>query len=516
MRSYRIIAGSAAERFHNSRSKIRVYAGGFANGKTTALVADALRVAKDYPGCTMLLGRATFPKLNSTLRREFFKWCPRSWIKSFNKGENTCILQNDTTIDFRYIDQRTSGESEQTSNLLSANYDYIAIDQAEDPEITEHDFDQLLGRLRGATPYAGVDHTMPRTGPRQIALSCNPSLGWIYQRVVKPYHDYLHGRHNPDLICAVNDTGEPQLVDGRPIPLVEVFEASTYDNAQNLEPDYIATLEATYRGKMRDRYLLGKWVAFEGTVYDEFDDNLHVVPHSFIEQHVNAFTQEGYEPALLEGYDLGITEPSCYLLGITDPDGITYLVDGFYERNMGVEQQAALIHQARETYAPRMDMSTQYVWGDPQAAKRTSMAMATVGDSVFEMFRKQGIHMQRANNNIMNGILKVKARLYVRQTMLNPFTQGYGCPMVFFSDRLSFLRNEIISYRWRRGRQDQSEDKPVDADNHAMDVLRYMFTEDARRPTKRRHRQVLTNAVRKWHEMDRRDDPRNRSHRYVA
>jgi hypothetical protein len=124
--------------------------------------------------------------------------------------------------------------------------------------------------------------------------------------------------------------------------------------------------------------------------------------------------------------------------------------------------------------------------------------------------------MQRANNNIMNGILKVKARLYVRQTMLNPFTQGYGCPMVFFSDRLSFLRNEIISYRWRRGRQDQSEDKPVDADNHAMDVLRYMFTEDARRPTKRRHRQVLTNAVRKWHEMDRRDDPRNRSHRYVA
>ena len=194
MRSYKIIAGSAAEQFHNSRAKIRMYAGGFGNGKTTALVADALRVAMDYPGSTLLLARASFPKLNSTLRREFFKWCPPAWVRSFNKTDNTCVLHNETTIDFRYIDQRGSTEGEQTSNLLSANYDYIGVDQVDDAEITETDFEQLLGRLRGSAEYAGDDPSMPRTGPRIMALTCNPTLGWPYKRIVKPFHDWKRGQ----------------------------------------------------------------------------------------------------------------------------------------------------------------------------------------------------------------------------------------------------------------------------------------------------------------------------------
>src|SRR5215217_3521011 len=327
MRSYKIIKGSAAEAFHNSRAKIRLYGGGFANGKTTALVAESLRVASDYPGATMLLGRAPFLKLNSTLRREFFKWCPPDWIKSFNKTDNTCVLHNGTTIDFRYLDQRTSGESEQTSNLLSANYDFIAVDQIDDAEITEHDFEQLLGRMRGSTEYVGDDKTMPRTGPRMMILSCNPTLGWPYKRIVKPYHNFMQGKLDYDLICLVDDDGMPLLdANGRQQPLVSVHEASTYDNAQNIESDYIKTLEATYRGKMRDRYLLGKWVAFEGVVYDDFDENIHVVPYEYMMNHLRSVRADGYELVPVEGYDFGITEPSCYMVGVADTEGSVYLL----------------------------------------------------------------------------------------------------------------------------------------------------------------------------------------------
>lgn len=519
MRSYKVIAGSAVEAFHNSRAKIRLYGGGFANGKTTALVAESLRVASDYPGCTMLLGRATFPKLNSTLRREFFKWCPPAWIKSFNKTDNTCVLHNGTTIDFRYLDQRTSGETEQTSNLLSANYDYIAVDQVDDAEITEHDFEQLLGRLRGSTEYAGNDASMPRTGPRMMVLSCNPTLGWPYKRIVKPYHDWLKGIINYDLICEVDDEGMPVLDSaGRQKPYVSVHEASTYENAQNIERDYIKTLEATYRGKMRDRYLLGKWVAFEGVVYEEFDENVHVVPYEYMMDHLRSVRADGYELIPVEGYDFGITEPSCYLIGVTDTEGCVYLLDGFYEREVGIEEQVRLMREKRKLYAtPMLRNEELIIRADPQVAKRTNAAMNTVGDSVMEMFRKQGIWMTRGNNDIMNGILKVKDKLYVREHTLNPFTHAYGCPSLFVADTLQFVRDEFAVYRWKRGvHNDTPTDKPVDVSNHAMDTLRYMLSENAPKPRRTpRTPRPLNEKLRRWHEADSAMS-RNKGHRYAT
>ena len=81
-----------------------------------------------------------------------------------------------------------------TSNLLSATYDWIIVDQMEDPEITEKDFDDLLGRLRGMTPYAGDDPTMPRTGPRWFIVTANPTRNWFYKKLIRPYQ--LYKQHN--------------------------------------------------------------------------------------------------------------------------------------------------------------------------------------------------------------------------------------------------------------------------------------------------------------------------------
>ncbi len=81
MPRYRVLEDSAQQRFVNSWSKVTIYGGGFANGKTAALCIKALNVAKDYPGCNMLLARSTYPKLRDTLMKEFRKWCPANWIK---------------------------------------------------------------------------------------------------------------------------------------------------------------------------------------------------------------------------------------------------------------------------------------------------------------------------------------------------------------------------------------------------------------------------------------------------
>jgi hypothetical protein len=515
--TYKLISGSAAEAFHLSRKKIRLYGGGFANGKTTALVADALRIARDYPGASMMLGRASYPKLNSTLRREFFKWCPSSWIKSFNKQDNTCVLRNDTIIDFRYIEQRGGADGESTSNLLSANYDYVGIDQIEDPEITEHDFEQLLGRLRGNAAYAGDDDTMPLTGPRYMSLTCNPTLGWVYKRLVKPLHDLRAGRFNPDLICEVDNDGRPVLVNGQPIPLVEVFEASTYENAQNLEADYIKTLEATYRGKMRDRYLLGKWVAFDGVVYDEFDEAVHIIAHDTLVRHIADLRQQGYRLTIIEGYDLGITAPSCYLLALVDALGITYVVGGFYERDMGIGAQADAINTLRaELAGPELIVrdTEPEVLADPAIFRRTNAGQVT-GQTTAAMFVDNGIRMRRGNNAILNGIIKVKQHLHIRETVLNPFTHGYGCPSLFVSDKLTWFHDEMSTWRWKRGKDDTAIDMPVDMNNHAMDALKYMLTDTPQPGTLvTTTRRPLPPKLRMWNEMEAATVD-NRSHRYM-
>ena len=134
-RRYKIVEGGMHDRFHQSYSKVQFLGGGFGNGKTAAACVKALKLAKDYPGSNGLVARSTYPKLNDTIRREFLLWCPPHWIKRMpSRDENTMILKNGSTINFRYVAQRGKETEESKSNLLSATYDWIIVDQLEDPE----------------------------------------------------------------------------------------------------------------------------------------------------------------------------------------------------------------------------------------------------------------------------------------------------------------------------------------------------------------------------------------------
>lgn len=279
MAEYRLIPGSIQDQFGQLRTKIQIFGGGYGNGKTAAAVVQkALRLAKEYPGSNGLIARATYPKLNDTIRKEFLKWCPKNWIQSFplsKNADNTCTLTNGTTINFRYIAQQGKASTEDggqtTSNLLSATYDWIIVDQLEDPEITEKDFNDLLGRLRGNARYIGNDPTMPLTGPRWFIGCVNPTRNWVYRKLVAPLKKYLeHGIITDELLClrepAELDNGVPNpdvdkpILDdeGRPQLLISLVEGSTYTNKHNLGADFIATLpmcwprrSSTYRMRQR-------------------------------------------------------------------------------------------------------------------------------------------------------------------------------------------------------------------------------------------------------------------------
>lgn len=499
MPEYRLIPGSIQDQFGELRTKVQIFGGGYGNGKTAAAVVQkALRLAKEYPGSNGLIARATYPKLNDTIRKEFLKWCPKNWIQSFplsKNSDNTCTLTNGSTINFRYIAQQGKASTEDggqtSSNLLSATYDWIIVDQLEDPEITEKDFNDLLGRLRGNARYIGKDKTMPLTGPRWFIGCVNPTRNWVYRKLVAPLKKYLeHGHITEELLClrepAELENGQPNPradepildEDGKPQLLLSLVEGSTYTNKHNLGEDFIATLESAYRGQSRDRFLYGKWAAYEGLVHPEFDETMHCLPRQTMLDYYTMMVAQGVVPKFIEAYDFGIAEPSCYLLAFTDRYKNIFIYDGFYkpEAEFDLEEQKKFIWEARNAIGCEDDN----IQADPAVFKRTQVQKNSGAKTIAQIMQQgsYGVRMKAADNEILRGITKVNMYLTISERHRHPIQGDLGAPHLFIAQELDFIINEITSYYWKMSNDGKRIDAPIDKNDHAMNTIKYMLARE--------------------------------------
>jgi hypothetical protein len=504
MPNYNLIEGSVQFDFQKSRKKVQIFGGGFANGKTTALTIKALQLAKYYPGGTGLLGRETYPKLNDTLRKEFLKWCPRHWIRRMpTQDDNSCYLINGSTVHFRYIAQRGKSVNEDgstTSNLLSATYDWIGLDQIDDPGITHKDFLDLLGRLRGDTAYRVEDEpedpSMPSDGPRWIMMTLNPSQNWAYHELIKPYLDWRDRKALGPKLLIDEDSG---------MPIIELFESDTYANRHNLKPDFIKTLENAYKGQMRDRYLLGKWAAFEGLVHPGFDTSLNVLKRDEMIDHLADCRRRHVRVRTVEGYDFGIATPSCYILGFIDDFGRLCLLDGFYHPNFDIAQHSVTIREIRSRYHGLL-LYGEPVIADPAIFKRITVAGQVIRTTtIARILKDAGIDVRAGSNDILSGIAKVNS--YISGTLKTPHLTLGTSPgtLLYVAEELPWFQDEILAYYWKRDPQGKPLDVPSDNNDHAMNVVKYMLSKlpepaDIVVPS-----EALPPKWQYWHEMNMED-----------
>ena len=491
------------DRFHQSMKKVQFIGGGFGNGKTAATCIKALKLCKDYPGCNGLVARSTYPKLNDTIRREFLQWCPTQWIKRMpSRDENTLLLKNGSTVNFRYVAQQGKQTEDSKSNLLSATYDWIVVDQLEDPEFSHKDFMDLMGRLRGNTDYVGDDPRMPKVGPRWFMATLNPTRNWCYREIVKPLHDFTErGIIGEKLLCEVDSQGEPIIVDGKPVPLIELFEGSTYENVENVGEDYIRGMLSTYTGSMRERFVYGKWGALSGLIYPQFDEVVHGLRHDDVVTYVRQMRMAGFQPEFMEGYDHGLSRHSCYGLFLVDDDGNVILMDGFRIAEMTVAAAAKQIAAIRALYGIKED-EVGPIFADPDIFRRKSGNSRTVGETVAQMFEDEGIRMQRGNNDINAGISKNWQYLTPLPLHENPITGMYMSPHFYVSDLCNWFVDEITEYYFQRDGSDETMDKPVDRNDHAMDMWKYAMS---RRPRLAKYtgRPDAPPAWMAWNEIER-------------
>jgi hypothetical protein len=498
--NYRLEEGSAQHGFQLSRAKVQVFGGGFANGKTTGLVIKALHLAKFFPGGLGLLGRETYPKLNDTLRKEFFKWCPGHWIRKMpTQDDNTCYLINGSTVHFRYIAQRgksTNEDGTTTSNLLSATYDWIGLDQVDDPGITHKDFLDLLGRLRGDTPYrveeGEEDPTMPSDGPRWLMMTLNPSQNWAYHELIKPFLDWKNRKIFSEKLLVDEETG---------VPIIDLLESDTYANKANLKPDFIRTLETTYKGQMKERYLLGKWAAFEGLVHPDFDTAKHLIKRETLLDHLYVLRNKHVKVRAIEGYDFGIVTPTCYMLGFVDDYCRVCILDGFYHPNLDVMQHANIIREIRARYHGLLFFNEPVI-ADPAIFRRIVVAgQAVRSTTIARILKDGGLNIRAGSSDVMSGIAKVNSYLAGTNKTPHLITEERPGPLLYVASELPWFQDEIMGYYWKRDPQGKNIDEPVDRDDHAMNTIKYMLSKVPEASQIKVPEDILPPRWKYWQEM---------------
>lgn len=314
------------------------------------------------------------------------------------------------------------GGLDNPGKTLSSEYDFIYVNQAE--ELTADEWQALTraasGRA-GNAPYA------------QVMADCNPDVPehWILKRARLKRYKSLH-RDNPDIYN--QETGEL------------------------INPKRIAALQAM-TGVRYKRGFLGLWVGREGQVY-EYDPAVHLV--------------DRFEPPQnwrwYGSVDFGYTNPFVFQLWAMDGDGRLYLYKEIY---MSQRTIAAHVPQIEAMIDGR---SLDAIVSDHDAEDRATLA-------------EHGIYTRAADKRLSVGIEKVQERLKV---------QGDGKPRLFIMrdatvetdtvmesrQRPTATHAEFAGYVWPETKaQRAADEKPVKADDHGMDAMRYMVMHfDGRTP----------------------------------
>lgn len=384
-------------------AKEKMYDGAFGAGKSRVLAYNAVMAAR-HPGNLVGLFRKTLTSLKYTTLKVLLErdggLPPVLPLGSYkhNKTEHRISIHGGGEIIYMGFDDPL--------RIASLNLGSAFVDEAR--EIEEDEYTMLLGRLRNTSDPL-----------RQLGLATNPDSPshFLYKR-------FYQSKDNTRA----------------------VFKSKSTDNFF-LPQDYIDML-AKFTGQYRDRFVLGKWVAFEGVIYDNFSRDVHLVHRDISEfKWFLLSIDEGYkDPAVIE------------LWGI-DSDNRMHLLKMFYKRQVLPSKMVqvlkyygmSLIAQLRPAGIPieQWEVPQRIFVFDPSAAGLRADA------------EDEGLDCRPANNAVFEGNQCVRDFLAVDNNgrpglTVEPDAEG-----------TEEWLTEVESYHL-----DKNE-KPAKGLDHAMDGTRY-------------------------------------------
>lgn len=377
-----------------------LYSGAVRAGKTLLLANAAIRTCIKYPGAVGMLGSLTTPQLTDVVFRVFKqelnlyqdalnkKGIPIQLAKiKSSKGDMKAIFWNGSEVMFKPCDDEMK--------IRGLTLDFAGLDEPID--IHENFFNQLMNRISGGNvpnPY--------------ILLTTNPGSDahWIY----KYFYD------NP-------------TVDYKTI------ETTTYDNL--LLPrykQYIKELEENLDEDWIRRFLDGKWGAFAGQIFKNFNPNKHTGSYSNMEFKY-----------YIGGVDWGISHPSVIsTLGVTTDNSVVVVNERYIKGKPShyVAEQIAKEHKVR---------NFRKVYCDPSAPDLIMQA------------KDLKVPIEKADRDVLGGIGKIQSLIKKDKF----YVDRKHCPMTV---------KELLAYRRKRSKDGTYQEKPVDRDDDTVDAVRYALT----------------------------------------
>ena len=233
------------------------YIGGLGSGKTVVGSAVVLTILQKYPGIRGLLVAPTFDQLRQGSLQTFMEWCPQNYIKSHNRTEHV--------ISFNFFDEKGNASellyrsSSEIDRIRSHEYAFAWHDEsAMSPEDSRM---VIRGRLRHK---------------RGLPLRKDGRADWhypIFETTTPRGRNHLYRAFSPEKM----PSEEPARHKDR-LRRHKMIHATTRDNAENLPVNYIDDIEASLVGdeQLRQQEIEGLFVSFEGLVYPQFDEQVHV------------------------------------------------------------------------------------------------------------------------------------------------------------------------------------------------------------------------------------------------
>ncbi len=382
--------------FTQSGARFSFYVGGIGAGKTFAGAARATLRALEDPGSLGLVGAPTYAMLRDTTQRALFATLPRQAIRRYYRSERRIALRNGSEILLRSLDQ--------PDYARGLNLAWFWLDEA--PLCGYYAWEVLKGRLR-----------------------------------------------QPGHATSAWATGTPHGRDGfaRDFELAPrrghaLYRASTWSNAHNLPPDFVADLD--YSGAFEQQEVYGLFVAFEGLVYtlDRSADGVIRDP---------ALRGDTPWARVIGGVDWGYTNPSAALVFARDGDGAFWQIAEFYQRRASLEETLlpAIValtraHAVEEWYCGP---------DEPEHIEALRLALSRAGLRA---------RVTRADNAVRAGIQTVTALLARRAD---------GRHGLNIAPQMTHTLAEYDQYRYATAAANGRDpaEQPLKQNDHALDATRY-------------------------------------------
>ena len=249
---------------------------------------------------------------------------------------------------------------------------------------------------------------------------------WRYQEA---WDQAMFGlRLGPDPKAVITTTPKPRpiLRDLLDRPGLVISKGTTYENEENLAPEFFAEIIRKYEGtRLGQQELEAELLLDEGLAY-RVESDVHVIPSFFVPEHWERF----------EAMDYGRNHPTAWPVFAVDNDGNVIVFDMYYSPGL-VSEHVKAIQKCRKRWYPSGGMVVTY--GPPDIKSKYGFIDPKGREiSVETEFADRGIAFAPAQTDRRAGYLRIEEMLRRREDRRfpewHPRTSELGAPHLYIFD----------------------------------------------------------------------------------